>query len=81
MKSQPSKPKVNDTNSGQAIGTRRQTPLTVDRAVGRLKVVTKSVPPPALSGTPNLPAKIILTKICWLKTSGEIPYGDDNSTP
>ena len=24
-------------------------------------------------GTPNLPTKIISAKICWLKTSGEIP--------
>ena len=31
--------------------------------------------------TPNLPTKIIPTKIRWLETSWEIIYGHENSTP
>ena len=31
--------------------------------------------------TPDLPARIIPTRIRWLKTSGEFPYGHESSTP
>ena len=30
--------------------------------------------------TPNLPTEIIPAKICWLKSSRNIPYGPGNST-
>ena len=31
--------------------------------------------------SPNLPTKMIPTKILWLKSSGTIPYGREHSTP
>ena len=34
-----------------------------------------------ISHMPNLPTNIIPTKIAWLLTLREIPYGPGNSTP